>query len=223
MHNERQGESQGIMAAEAKAEAKPEASGAAAPSGGGSKLVLILTAVNLVICVGIGGILFSSLQKEKAATAVTDIQAEDPHQEPAAEGHGGGHGEKKAEGGHGGGHGGGGGGHAEKKAGGAEFGKMLQLEQFAVNLSTPGGTQPKFVRVNISLEVGTDEVEGEITQKMPQVRNAIIDLFNSKRPTDLATSEGREGLKDEIRDALNSFMVSGKVKGVFFTNFAVTS
>jgi len=70
--------------------------------------------------------------------------------------------------------------------------------------------------------MGTDEVEKEIQAKMPQVRNAIIDLFNSKRPNDLVSAEQREYLKEEIRNALNSFMTNGKVKGVYFTNFAVT-
>jgi flagellar FliL protein len=82
---------------------------------------------------------------------------------------------------------------------------------------------PKFVRVNISVEVPTSETENEVQQKMPQVRNTIIDLFNSKRPTDLVTAEGRDYLKEEIRNALNSFMVSGRVKSVFFTNFAVSN
>jgi flagellar basal body-associated protein FliL len=51
----------------------------------------------------------------------------------------------------------------------------------------------------------------------------VIDLFNSKRPSDLATGEGRDYLKEEIKNAINGFMVSGKVKGVFFTNFALTT
>ena len=99
---------------------------------------------------------------------------------------------------------------------------MVTLEQFTVNLSTPGSTTPKYVRVNISLEVPTEQVEVEIGQRMPQVRNAIIDLFNSKRPGDVVSEEGRQYLKEEIRGALNGFMMSGKVKGVFFTNFALS-
>ena len=67
------------------------------------------------------------------------------------------------------------------------------------------------------------EKANEITQKMAPVRNAIIDLFNSKRPSDLQTGEGRNFLKEEIRNALNSFLVTGKVKGVFFSNFAVSN
>jgi flagellar protein FliL len=100
---------------------------------------------------------------------------------------------------------------------------MVTLEQFTVNLSTPGSVNPKFVRVNISLEVPTEDAEAEVTTKLPQVRNAIIDLFNSKRPADLATAEGRDYLKEEIRNALNGFLVNGKVRGVYFTNFALSS
>jgi flagellar basal body-associated protein FliL len=33
--------------------------------------------------------------------------------------------------------------------------------------------------------------------------------------------DGREYLKDEIRNALNTFLVNGKIKGVFFTSFAL--
>ena len=54
------------------------------------------------------------------------------------------------------------------------------------------------------------------------LRNVIIDLFNSKRPGDLATAEGREYLKEEIKNAINGFMISGKVRGVYFTNFALS-
>ena len=79
------------------------------------------------------------------------------------------------------------------------------------------------MRVNVSLEVPNQEAEHEVTVKMPQVRNTIIDLLNSKRPGDMATAEGRDYLKEEIRNAINGFMVTGKVKGVFFTNFALGS
>lgn len=197
------------MAAEKKEEAPAEAAPPPAVPAGNNKLVMILTIVNVVATLGMVGILFISFQRDKKPAHIEDISTAES-----------GHGEKKEEGGHGGGHGGEG---ESKSSKGASFGKMITLDQFTVNLSTPGTNTPKFVRVNISIEVPTDDTEREVTQKMPQVRNAIIDLFNSKRPADLATAEGRDYLKEEIRNALNGFMVSGKVKGVFFTNFAVSS
>lgn len=183
----------------------------AAASGGSSKLVLILAGVNLVATLGMIAILFVSFQREKHTPAITDIAAHAPASAESGEG-GGDHAKKGAADAHG---------AAAKKP--VDAGKMVTLEQFTVNLSTPGSVSPKFVRVNISLEVPTDDAEGEVNTKMPQVRNAIIDLFNSKRPADLATADGRDYLKEEIRNALNGFLVSGKVKGVFFTNFALSS
>lgn len=187
------------MSEDAKAAAP---SAAPASGGGGNKIVTILTIVNLVACIGIGAVLFVSHKKQNAAPQIGDIQpsAEVPHEE------------SKKEVGHGGG---------EKKKNVSDA-RTIPLEQFTVNLATPGGSAQKFVRVNIALELGTDEVEKEVQAKMPQVRNAIIDLFNSKRPNDLVSAEQREYLKEEIRNALNSFMTNGKVKGVYFTNFAVT-
>ena len=175
-------------------------------SSGGGKVLVILTALNLVVTLGIVGVLFYSFQKESATPEISDIQeGESGHSSGAEE-------------------------HADNEKGepkgtqtGHKFGKMIQLEQFTVNLATIGSSAPKYARVKISLEVPADDAEIEVTQKMPQVRNTIIDLFNSKRPSDLANAEGRNFLKDEIKNSINSFLVTGKVTGVFLTNFALSS
>ena len=184
--------------------------------GGGSKLPAIIAILNLLLTVGIGAVVFMQFKKDKSVEHVSDIQANEAHGEAKAEGHGEakpeGHGEAKSEE-HGGGHGAGAAKEAEK---------VISLEQFTVNLSTAVGAPPKFARVVIAVEVGSSETSAELTQKMPQVRNAVIDLFNSKRPADLQTGEGRNFLKEEIRNALNSFLVTGKVKGIFFSNFSVS-
>ncbi len=177
------------------------------PGGGGGKLVPILTIVNLLATLGIIGMLAVSFQKQKHSEGLDDLSAHE-------EAHGGapdaGHGEP-------GDHGPGG----DAKKASSNYGKMLALEQFTVNLATPGSVSAKFVRVNISLELPTGDIESEVTQKMPQVRNAVIDLFNSKTPKELSTADGREYLKEEIRNAINGFLVQGKIKGVFFTNFSL--
>lgn len=177
-------------------------------SGGGGKVPAILAIINLLLTIGIGAVVFIQFKKDKNHEQVTDIDPNAPTAAPAAGGEGGHGGEKKEEG-----HG------APAKSGP----KVVSLDQFTVNLSTAVGAPPKFARVVIAIEVGSDETSQELTQKMPQVRNSIIDLFNSKRPTDLQTGEGRNFLKEEIRNALNSFLVTGKIKGIFFSNFSVSN
>jgi flagellar FliL protein len=199
----------------AAAEEKKEAATSSSPpaSGGGSKIVLIITGLNMVATLAMVAILFISFQREKKRASVEDISLKT--EEPAGgEKEGGEHGEAKE-----------GGEHGEKaapKKKNTDAGRMVTLDQFTVNLSTPGSVNPKFVRVNMSLQVPTEDIESEVTAKMPQVRNAVIDLINSKRPGDLGTAEGRDYLKDEIKTALNSFMVAGKVQNVFFTNFSLS-
>ena len=198
-------------AAEEKTESASSTASVAAPSGGGgSKLVLILTAVNLIVTVAMVAILFISFQRDRKKARVDDIVANDgAAQADNAKSGEGGESAKAGEGANG----------AAKDA--DEFGKMVTLDQFTVNLSTPGSASPKFVRVNISLEVPNDDLEQEVNAKIPEIRNVIIDLFNSKRASDLATADGRDYLKEEIKNALNSFLVHGKIRGVYFTNFAL--
>lgn len=207
------------MAKDEEAKDNSSASAEAPASGGGSKLGVILTVVNLIFTLGIGAVIYIQFKKDKNAEQISDIQVQEPaHKDEKAEGGHGeakkdAHGDAKAEGGHGD--------SKDAKAAKPEN-KMVSLEQFVVNLSTAVGAPPKFARVMIAVELGSSETSQELTQKMPQVRNSIIDLFNSKRPADLQTGEGRTFLKEEIRNALNSFLVTGKVKGIFFSNFSVS-
>lgn len=186
--------------------------------GGGGKLGPILAILNLILTLGIGAVVFLQFQKDKHRETVSDIQADAPAGEGAAAGeHGGGEKKEEAKAGEHGapaGHGG------KAESNGAQ---TVSLEQFTVNLSTSVGTPPRFARVMIAVEVPSSDTAQELNSKMAQVRNAVIDLFNSKRPADLQTGEGRNFLKEEIRNALNSFLVTGKVKGVFFSNFQVSS
>ena len=199
--------------AETPESTEQKSSASFASGGGGSNtLTMILAVVNTLVSAGMLVVLFLSFQKQKQTATVDDIagqtQTAEGHEAKGEEG-------QKAEG-----EGEAAKTEAEKKPTDA-FGKVVTLEQFTVNLSTPGSVSPRFVRVNISLEVPNEETEMELNAKIPQVRNAIIDLFNSKKPADLATVEGREFLKGEIKNALDSFLVNGKIKGVFFTSFAL--
>ena len=177
--------------------------------GGGSKLVLILTLVNVLVSLGIAGFIFVSFKKEQAKPSIDDVVLEEGESAEGEEG------KKEGE-------------KADTTAEGKSqleetFGKIIQLEQFTVNLSTDGSVTPQFARVSISVEVDNEDTESEVTQKMPKIRNVIIDLFNSKLPSDLSRPSGRGELRDEIMATLNGFLKTGKIKGVYFTSFALSS
>ncbi len=187
---------------------------AAAPAGG-SKVVMIVALVNMLATLGVIAVLFLSFQKEKSNPKVEDITtAEGGHGEAKKEG---GHGEAAAE--HGGGHGGG----EKSEAHVSDAGKILPLDPFTVNLSSGVGTNPRYVRMNISVELEQGVADQEFNIKLPRVRDTIINLLNAKKATELNSPDGREQLKDEIKRSVNGFMLQSKVKGVYFTNFAISN
>lgn len=199
----------------AKEEEKKEAAPAAdAPTGSsGNKLGTTLSVLNLFLTLAIGAVVFVQFKKDKNNEQVADLSTQEPAAvtESAGSAHeSGGHGGESSESG-------------DKNKAKTEKQTVVSLDQFTVNLSTAVGAPPKFARVVIAVEVVNEETSRELNMKMPQVRNSIIDLFNSKRPADLQTGEGRNYLKEEIRNALNSFLVTGKIKGIFFSNFSVSS
>lgn len=96
-------------------------------------------------------------------------------------------------------------------------GKMIPMETFYVNLA--GNRGNRLLKVNMELEVANEKVIEEIEKRKPQIRDIIIIILSSKTFKDLESREGKEGLRDEIKDAVNSFLTKGKIKHVHFTEF----
>ena len=98
-------------------------------------------------------------------------------------------------------------------------GKMIPMETFLVN---PAGNRGnKLLKVNMEFEVEGEKIAEEIDKRKPQIRDIVIILLSSKTYAQLSSPEGKEFLRDEIRDTVNSFLVKGKIKHVHFTEFIV--
>ena len=77
----------------------------------------------------------------------------------------------------------------------------------------------KLFKVQMEFDVDSVEVQEEINKRMPQVRDIIIILLSSKSYNQISTPKGKERLKEEIRDTVNSFLTKGKINKVLFTQF----
>jgi flagellar protein FliL len=105
----------------------------------------------------------------------------------------------------------------DKKKADEFVGQTVPLETFLVNLS--GSRGRKLLKVNMELELEGNQVASEIEKRKPQVRDIIIILLSSKTYGQISTPEGKEYLKEEVRDTVNSFLTKGKIKRVMFTEF----
>ena len=105
----------------------------------------------------------------------------------------------------------------EKKQEKEIMGKVIPLETFIINLA--GSKGRRVAKVNMELEVSGDGVTTEVDQRKAQVRDIIITLLSGQAYEQVASKEGKDKLKEQIRDTVNAFLTKGKIKDVYFTEF----
>ncbi len=99
----------------------------------------------------------------------------------------------------------------------AFMGRVVPLETFIVNLS--GSKGRRIAKVNMEMELEGDDVQVEIDKRKAQIRDIIIIILSSKTYDEVSTREGKDVLKNEIKDTLNAFLTKGKILNVYFTEF----
>ncbi len=109
---------------------------------------------------------------------------------------------------------------AEVEAPQEEQGNLLPLDGFTANLAQGDGPR-RFIRLNAVLKLSSDAKDEEYKARKPQIRDAIISILNAKRPEDLLKVQGKEHLKEEIKAAINTFLVEGRVLDVYYVGFQI--
>ena len=101
-----------------------------------------------------------------------------------------------------------------------EDGVLFPLDPFTANLAQGDGPR-RYVRLNAVLKFSKKSSEEEFKARKPQIRDTIISTLNSKRPEDLLKVEGKNFLKEELKAAINTFLVDGEVIDIFYVGFQV--
>ena len=97
------------------------------------------------------------------------------------------------------------------------IGKLVPLETFLVNVS--GSRGRKLVKINMELELNNAEVQEEVEKIKPKIRDYIIIIASSKTLNEISTKEGKDVLREEIKNQINLFLTKGQIKRVYFTEF----
>lgn len=116
----------------------------------------------------------------------------------------------------------------------AGTGIMYEAKSQVVNLADPGGY--RYLRVQVVLEFdGKSEAsagggEGKKTEdpfakkmqsKAPLIDNEIISLLTSKRVADIISADGKERLREELKERLSQVTGEEHVRSVYFREFVV--
>ena len=97
---------------------------------------------------------------------------------------------------------------------------LVDLASFTVNLAQGDGPR-RYVRLKAVLKLDEKSEVSEVEARKPQIRDTIISILNSKRPEDILKKDGKLYLKQEIKSAINSFLIDGKIEDVFYVGFQI--
>lgn len=89
-------------------------------------------------------------------------------------------------------------------------------------LANPRGTRARLlVRASVTLGVAPSGVVGEIEneENSDRVRDAVLWELGNATYEDLEMPEGRQKVKDKIKERINDFLYEGQVQKVYFEDF----
>jgi flagellar FliL protein len=103
-----------------------------------------------------------------------------------------------------------------------ELGRMERMGEFVVNLADT--EEAHFLRATMELEqnFGSAPIfSEELTNRHSQMRDITLQVMSSKTSKEMRTPEGKEALKQEVKERINSVLAKGQIARVYFTEFAV--
>lgn len=105
----------------------------------------------------------------------------------------------------------------EKQA--KQVGPMVNIDSFIINILDD--QESRYLKAAITIEVDSEEATMEINQRMPQLKDAILLLIGNKTFGELNDLQGKIQLRAELINEINSILLKGKVKRIYFTDFVV--
>ncbi len=101
----------------------------------------------------------------------------------------------------------------------SDIGILYPLDTFTVNLKSDAGQ--RYLKATISLELNGEELSIELDNKSPVIRDRIIRILSSKTLEEVSSKKGKQKVSEQIIDTMNSMIVDGNVKGIYFTEFVI--
>ncbi len=108
----------------------------------------------------------------------------------------------------------------DEESGGIENKIVVPLDSIVVNLG--GVDSNRYLRIQISMEVGSEDAQKLITEKKIILRDRMITFFSVKTLKDVESEGGLFKLRLEIKESLNKLLGSrDMVKQIYFSDFIV--
>jgi flagellar FliL protein len=100
-----------------------------------------------------------------------------------------------------------------------EFGPIVPLGEFTVNLNEGAGD--RYLRVKIQMELAEEALQAEVEARLPLIHDTVLLLLSGLTRTDIETVEGKERLKELITERVEQFLRPGSVRRILFEEILV--
>ncbi|MDX1532104.1 MAG: flagellar basal body-associated FliL family protein, partial [Rhodothermales bacterium] len=98
-----------------------------------------------------------------------------------------------------------------------EYGEFKEITGLIVNPAGTGGS--RYLMVSVGFESASADPLAEIEEKNVVVRDTVIALLSAHSVEALTDYARRDGLKAEIRTAVNSILRRGEIDRLYFTQY----
>lgn len=95
---------------------------------------------------------------------------------------------------------------------------MYEVPEILINLPEGGR---RFLSVKFYLGFDEPKLEEELNKRMPEIRDEINKILWSKTAEELNALEGKEKLRDELLEKINSLLKDGGLRGLYFWHVLV--
>ncbi len=99
----------------------------------------------------------------------------------------------------------------------SSLGTLYSMQPFIVNLADE--STGRYLKVRFEVEVDNERVISEIEKRIAQLSDSVIMLLSSKTSREIASYEGKDRMRNELILRLNSFLTTGSIQNIYFTEF----
>lgn len=96
---------------------------------------------------------------------------------------------------------------------------LFTTGEITANLNDPQNRS--YIKINIYLGYNSQKLGTELTDKTPQIRDAMLNILRSKKASDLNSQQSIDKMKTELIDKINSILTTGKVSSVYFSDILI--
>ncbi len=97
-------------------------------------------------------------------------------------------------------------------------GQIVKAGDFTTNIEDVKGN--RYLKVIVYVQFADASAGEESKAQMPIIQDTILGILSSKKVSELEVSK-RNGLKIEMKEALNAKLGEGKIQEVYFTDFII--